>query len=121
MGSRKNGRSIFINPTFLQDIDPNFEYHEITKELRNYVLTRDNDLCQLCGGAGDHTHHVLYKSLGGKNTANNLITLCEIHHTGNEGVHGKLGSMRALLQDKIARNEEKLRRKLNNSYTKRIL
>jgi len=112
---------MFMSIIFLQQMDPNALHHEITKELRNYVLTRDNDLCQLCGCVGDHIHHVLYKSLGGKNTANNLITLCEKHHIGNEGVHGKLGSMKELLFDKIARNEEKLRKKLNNSYTKRIL
>jgi len=121
MGSRKVSRRMSMSVTSLSTLNPNKEYLEITKELRNYVLTRDNDLCQMCGMQGDHTHHVIYKSLGGKNSANNLITLCETHHTGNEGVHGKLGNMKALLQDKIEKNEQRLRKKLNNSYTKRIL
>lgn len=110
-----------ISVSSLASMDPNFEYTEITKELRSYVLDRDNCLCQLCGKVGDHIHHVIFKSLGGKNSANNLITLCEAHHTGSEGVHGKLGSMKTLLQDKISKNEQKFRKKLNNSYTKRIL
>jgi 5-methylcytosine-specific restriction endonuclease McrA len=112
---------ISISTSNMGNLDPNFEYPEVTKDLRDYVFTRDNGLCQLCGKEGDHTHHIIFKSLGGKNTANNLIILCGIHHTGNEGVHGKLGNMKSLLQDKVARNEERFRKKLNNSYLKRIL
>jgi 5-methylcytosine-specific restriction endonuclease McrA len=120
-GKNKMRMPVSISTSNLSNMDPSFECLEITKELRAYVLTRDNGLCQMCGKQGYHIHHIIYKSLGGKNTANNLITLCEEHHTSNEGIHGKLGNMKALLQNKVESNERRLRKKLNNSYTKRIL
>jgi len=120
VGSRKNGGGIIMSFAQLVHVDPNFEYPEITKELRAYVLERDNELCQICGKSGSHLHHVNYKSKGGPNCANNLITLCVDCHTGDDGIHKKLGPMAAILRSKIEFNENRFRRKLSNSYTKRI-
>jgi len=57
-------------------LNPEREFNEVTEELWQYIYARDNGICQNCGKAGDHVHHVVYKSLGGKNCANSLILLC---------------------------------------------
>jgi len=55
---------------------------------RQYVLCRDGFKCQHCGSK-EHleVHHIIYRSQGGTNNVNNLITLChECHqdvHKGN--------------------------------------
>ena len=49
---------------------------------REAVLNRDNYTCQICGKK--HTrlevHHIIYRSQGGTDDENNLITLCEDCH-----------------------------------------
>lgn len=52
--------------------------------VRYFVFARDNYTCQCCGKSKDkilHTHHILYKSQGGTDRANNLITVCSDCHT----------------------------------------
>jgi hypothetical protein len=53
------------------------------ENVKAYILSRDSYKCQ-CGkkGCSDklHVHHVKYRSHGGSDTPNNLITLCEKHH-----------------------------------------
>ena len=84
------------------------------KELQQKVLERDGHRCVCCHR---HTtaapHHIIYKSSGGKDTADNLATVCmdcheRIHHTSIKSlVHflvGDLGpkrALRCLLQDLI--------------------
>ena len=54
------------------------------------VLHRDNYTCQLCGKKNVRleVHHIIYRSQGGTDDENNLITLCEDCHSA---VHdGKL-------------------------------
>lgn len=50
--------------------------------LREYILTRDGYTCQHCGKT--HTrlevHHIIFRSNGGKDSIDNLITLCEDCH-----------------------------------------
>ena len=52
---------------------------------REYVLWRDNHVCQCCKGkSGDkvlNVHHIESRKVGG-NAPNNLITLCETCHIG---------------------------------------
>lgn len=60
----------------LKDIDPDYNYSEVTEELWQYVYARDNGLCQICGGKGEEEHHLIFKSHGVINSANNLILLC---------------------------------------------
>lgn len=53
-------------------------------DVRYFVFARDNYTCQCCGKSKDkilHTHHILYKSQGGTDRADNLITVCSNCHT----------------------------------------
>jgi len=51
---------------------------------REYVLFRDNYKCQHCKGKTKDSrlevHHIIYKSKGGSNKQDNLITLCSSCH-----------------------------------------
>ncbi len=51
---------------------------------REAILNRDSYTCQIC--SKKHTrldvHHIVYRSNGGTNDENNLITLCEDCHSG---------------------------------------
>jgi len=48
--------------------------------IADYVVERDNRLCQVCGSAGSELHHIVFKSLQGKDCCNNLILLCNKDH-----------------------------------------
>ena len=57
-----------------------FEFYN----TRYFVFARDNYTCQVCKkkkGKILHTHHVIYKSKGGTDRADNLITVCSECHT----------------------------------------
>lgn len=51
---------------------------------REYVLTRDNYTCQHCKGKSKNkkleVHHIVYRSNGGSDDQDNLITLCKSCH-----------------------------------------
>ncbi len=50
---------------------------------RYFVFARDNYTCQCCGksvGKILQTHHILYRSNGGSNSVDNLITVCTDCH-----------------------------------------
>jgi hypothetical protein len=53
------------------------------ENVKAYVLSRDGYKCR-CGkkGCSDklHVHHIKFRSKGGSDAPNNLITLCEKHH-----------------------------------------
>ena len=53
-------------------------------DVRYFVFARDNYTCQCCGkskGKILQTHHIIYRSNGGSNRADNLITICTDCHT----------------------------------------
>lgn len=53
-------------------------------DIRYFVFARDNYTCQVCGkskGKVLQTHHIVYRSNGGTNRADNLITVCNDCHT----------------------------------------
>ena len=52
----------------------------INKIIREEVFKRDNYICQITGEPAVDTHHILFKSLGGNNTAYNLISLSRRGH-----------------------------------------
>ena len=61
----------------------------INKIIREEVFKRDNYICQITGEPAVDTHHILFKSLGGNNTAYNLISLSrymheQVHKNGKE-------------------------------------
>ena len=50
---------------------------------RYFVFARDNYTCQSCGKSKDkvlQTHHIIYRSNGGSNRVDNLITVCTDCH-----------------------------------------
>ena len=63
-------------------------YHDV----RYYVFARDNYTCQVCKKKGKilNTHHVIYRSHGGTNRADNLITVCTGCHTHENHQKGKI-------------------------------
>ncbi len=52
------------------------------KPTRNPVLERDRGHCQVpgCSRPATHAHHVSYRSRGGGNERENLVSLCAAHH-----------------------------------------
>jgi hypothetical protein len=54
-------------------------YHDICY----FVFARDHYTCQVCKKKGDilNTHHIIYRSHGGSDRADNLITVCTDCHT----------------------------------------
>ena len=50
---------------------------------RYYIFERDNYTCQCCGKKSKvlQTHHIIYRSNGGTNRVDNLITVCTDCHT----------------------------------------
>ena len=60
-------------------------------DVRYFVFDRDNYTCQVCGKSKDkilHTHHIVYRSLGGTDRADNLITVCTECHTSKNHKEG---------------------------------
>ena len=58
---------------------------------RYFVFARDNYTCQCCGkskGKILQTHHIMYRSNGGTNRVDNLITVCTDCHTSKNHKEG---------------------------------
>ena len=78
-----------INPE-IQGVDyqhgQTYDYHDV----RYYVFARDEYTCQVCKKKGKilHTHHIIYRSEGGTDRADNLITVCSDCHTSENHKQG---------------------------------
>lgn len=78
-----------INPE-IQGVDYQhgqaYGYHDV----RYYVFARDEYTCQVCKKKGKilHTHHIIYRSEGGTDRADNLITVCSDCHTSENHKQG---------------------------------
>ena len=62
-------------------------------DVRYFVFARDNYTCQVCKKKNKilNTHHIIYRSKGGTDRADNLITVCTDCHTSeNHKVGGIL-------------------------------
>lgn len=59
-------------------------------DVRYYVFARDNYTCQCCGKQKKilRTHHIIYRSNGGTDRADNLITVCNECHTSKNHQKG---------------------------------
>lgn len=59
---------------------------------RYYVFARDNYTCQVCKKKNKilNTHHIVYKSHGGTDNADNLITVCNDCHSHENHQKGKV-------------------------------
>lgn len=51
------------------------------------VTLRDGSRCRVCGGRGNHHHHIVYRSHGGKDVVNNLLLTCTDCH---KDIHAKV-------------------------------
>jgi hypothetical protein len=62
----------------MKNISPNKQNRNITEELRQQVLKRDNYACRYCGSAVPpfHIDHVYPFSKGGLTVLDNLVTAC---------------------------------------------
>lgn len=61
-------------------------------ELRRRVLRRDGGKCRVCRFAkAFEAHHVVFRSLGGKDVARNLISVCRECH---RDIHGHVVRLR---------------------------
>lgn len=61
-------------------------------DTRYYVFARDSYTCQVCKKKGKilQTHHIIYKSKGGTDRANNLITVCTDCHNHKNHQEGEI-------------------------------
>lgn len=78
------------------------------QNLKQYVLHRDGYICQCCKKNSKknielHIHHIVFRSNGGTDTKNNLITLCKPCH---DKLHKKKDAQRESLKliKKIPKN-----------------
>ena len=78
-------------------INPNIQGKEYQQgqcigyyDIRYFVFARDNYTCQVCKKDNKilHTHHILYKSKGGTDRVDNLITVCSECHTSENHKEG---------------------------------
>lgn len=80
------------NPSLINPKIKHWGYQKGTnygfENTKAMILNRDNYTCQYCKGKHKDSklevHHIVYRSHGGSNEENNLITLC---HTCHQNVH----------------------------------
>jgi len=69
---------------------------KVKRDLANVKKYAENhELCQVCGALANDVHHIVFKSRGGDDSDNNLISLCrhchqEAHGTDSREVRGEL-------------------------------
>ena len=65
-----------------------FSYHDV----RYFVFARDHYTCQVCKKKNRilNTHHIVYRSHGGSDRADNLITVCTDCHTHENHQKGNI-------------------------------
>lgn len=77
-------------------------------DVRYFVFARDNYTCQVCKKKNQilHTHHLLYKSRGGTDRADNLITVCSNCHTTENHKEGGILYDWMIKQKKVKQYKE---------------
>ncbi len=68
-------------PNFKRRAPKQATRNEFKQSVRMEIYERDNGLCRQCGAPGEHIHHVLYRSRGGRGVYTNGLTLCHVCHT----------------------------------------
>ena len=92
--------------------------------LKQAVLDRDNYTCQICKKKKQHlhVHHIVFKSQGGSDRMDNLVTLCsECHekiHKGELKFNKKVKTYKHATQMNIIRKRvvEELKKEYKNVY-----
>jgi 5-methylcytosine-specific restriction endonuclease McrA len=75
----------------------------MTVEQRRRILERDDYQCQVCGSYTlDYPHHIKFRSQGGTEEDENLVTLC---HRCHEGFHGGCRFKGRVVDGKFEYNE----------------
>ena len=83
--AEKVGRGYCIKENAIEEFKtrkkPKKRAHRASKEIIERIKARDSFRCTLCG-KGEHleVHHIKYRSEGGDDSDNNLITLCRRCH-----------------------------------------
>lgn len=89
-------------------------------DKRYFVFTRDNYTCQVCGKSKDkilQMHHIIYRSNGGTDRVNNLVTVCTDCHTS---VNHKKGGILYKWQEEHKKVKQYKEPPFMNSLRKRI-
>ena len=96
----------------------NYEYGS----RKEAVLHRDSYTCQLCGKKHVRleVHHIIFRSNGGTDDENNLITLCEECHKGVHDGTIKLDKKPKKINLKYATHMSIIRSQLLKSYSEAI-
>ena len=78
-----------INPD-IQGIDYQQGQTYGFEDVRYFVFARDNYTCQICKKKNKilQTHHIVYRSEGGTDRADNLLTVCTDCHTADNHKEG---------------------------------
>lgn len=97
-------------------------------DVRYYVFARDEYTCQVCKKKNKilHTHHILYRSCGGTDRADNLISVCDDCHTGENHKPGGVLYDWMLKARKVKQYKEPpfmniLRRRIFKTYPESII
>ena len=53
------------------------------------LYAMDNPNCEICENIGSDVHHIIFRSQGGGDNDDNLITLCRNHHNQAHGPESK--------------------------------
>lgn len=59
------------------------------RKLSMMARFRSANRCELCGAYGDHVHHVRYPKRFDNDHIDNLIVVCEFHHSMLHGIRGQ--------------------------------
>lgn len=59
------------------------------KNLSLVARLRAGNSCELCGASGDHVHHVKYPKRFSEDNLDNLLVVCEYHHSLLHGIRGE--------------------------------
>jgi 5-methylcytosine-specific restriction endonuclease McrA len=96
----------------------NYEY----SSRKEAVLNRDNYTCQLCGKKHIRleVHHIIFRSNGGTDDENNLITLCETCHKGVHDGNIKLDKKPKKMNLRHATHMSIIRSQLLKAYPEAI-
>jgi len=117
-------------------INPNIQGKEYQQgncfgyfDVRYFVFARDNYTCQCCGKSKEkilNTHHIIFRSNGGTDRADNLITICTDCHTAKN--HKKGGILYKWQEEhkKVKQYKEPpfmniVRKKIFNKYLNAII
>lgn len=97
-------------------------------DTRYFVFARDNYTCQACKKQNKilRTHHLLYKSKGGTDRADNLITVCTDCHTSENHKEGGIFynwmiKNKKVNQYKVATFMNIIRKRTFSKYPKAII